>query len=491
MIIQEILPNLVKINYEQFDYIDKAWEVTQIKYGKYLWPFSDVEHHKLYFHLIKNACENKKMIIRNPMYAQFNQNEIIESDVYFLTKGVSNEDVICNYYYKNENIVLGIFLGTGNTGLNITIAYIIYFENKHILTFYHAQEHLNNNLINLVFSQIKIKLENLIYEDIDNQPSQVSTIEGYNFGLWHTCATFVNGIHLMQEIGIKNNIDNLIIGPNDPFLIEKYYKNKYPNLKVIKGLTTDELINDNKFYKGVLFKYSHFYLTNKRCDYIKNCINDLMPINNSAKNEIEYIKNNFYPIFSINIRCFTCQIKDKEIIYSEIINKLKNIYKNSYFFIGGFLGDYNEELLINQNTEIGTKNGKYDSLLLDYENTVELIKQKLTHNDYKSLINLKIHNVIEYTKIVNFSIHTNCGYKIIECALHNIPSLFFGTKWISHTKGVEYVSKESFVEPVYIEDETKIKYLSNDVYDNITCEVSSDVIVEYVLANFVSKLINE
>lgn len=284
----------------------------------------------------------------------------------------------------------------------------------------------------------------------------------------------------MDQIGIKNDIDELIMGPNDPFLIENYYKNKYPNINIVKGIAQNDF-NIHKIYKGVIFKYGHFHVTNKCAEFIKSYITNVMPINEENLNEIDYIKNNFYPIFSINLRCVTCEIKDQPLVISETINKLKNIYPRSFFLIGGFLGDYNEDLINEQNVEISVGNGSHISTLNKYQNTFEIIKNNTTNSNIKSLINLKINNIIEYTKIVTFSINMNAGYTSVETILNNIPSTYFGTKWIDHNRKTWYVSKENYKEPIYIENPSKINFITDDIYAEVTCEICSDNIVEVVI----------
>lgn len=483
--IREILPNIELPDYEVFEEIDKSWNVTKEKYGSYLGPFSDVEHHKLYFHLIKNACDNKKMIIRNPMYLEYNQDEIISSDVYFITyyNNDNDIDIICNYFFEKENIVMGLFLGTGETGLGVTVSYIIYFDQKFILLFpgiiFFTVIPNSNYFLPKIYSII----QNINIQKLNDEKPKIATIEGYNKGLFHTCCTFVNGIFIMDQIGIKNEIDELIIGPNDPFLIEKYYNKKYPNINILKGKLLNEF--EGKIRKGVLFKYTHFHVISKCSDFIKSYINRVMPISIIYKNEIEYIKSNFYPIFSINLRCISCQIKDQSLVLSETINKLKKIYPNSFFLIGGFVGDYNEELINNQNIEIGINTGYYSFILNEYQNVFNEIKNKLNHKDYKSLINLKINNVLEFVKNVNFSINTNAGYVIIETILNNIQCLHFGTKWNDHNKRLFYISKENYKEPIYI-DEPDIHFFNNGlqgvdgIYLPISCEISSETIVNIV-----------
>ena len=160
---------------------------------------------------------------------------------------------------------------------------------------------------------------------------------------------------------------------------------------------------------------------------------------------------------------------------------MKNIYPNSFFLIGGFLGDYNEDLLCKQNTEIGVQLNSYRDVLNEYESTFESIKNNLKHGNIKSLINLKINNIIEYIKIVTFSIHMNAGYTTFEAILNNIPCTYFGTKWVDHFKKVNYVSKENYREPIYIEDENKIRYFSDNIYDKVTCEINFETIVDIVV----------
>jgi hypothetical protein len=231
--ISEILPNIELPKYELFNEIEHSWNITKQKYGRYLWTLSDIYHHELYFHLIKNACDNKKMYIKNPMFLEYNQSEIISSDIYFIThfNNDNDTDLICNYYFKNENIVLGLFLGTGQTGLSVTVSYIVYLNQHHILLFpgaIAASVIPNANFwLTKVSDVTTYHLDDNRYEIINNEQPLIRTIEGYNQGLFHACCTFANGIYIMDKIGIKNEIDELIIGPEDPFLIEKYYTNKY------------------------------------------------------------------------------------------------------------------------------------------------------------------------------------------------------------------------------------------------------------------------
>jgi hypothetical protein len=475
--VNDLLPSQV-INYELLKEIELSANLAKEKYGEYS-ILSDLKHHESYFHLIKTACDNKKMIIRNPLYVENNQPEIISSDIYFFTNTIHPSDLICNYYFEKEQIVLGIFLGTGRTGLSITVAYMIYLNSKQILTFFSdVCRQLTDVENSIAFPKIYNSIKNIDAAKINDEKPLIRMIYGFNIGLFHTCCTFLNGIYIMDKIGINNDIDELIMGPDDPFLIEKYFMNKYNNINIVHHNSIANLCG--KIHKGICIIYSHYHVTNNCAEFIKSYVNTVMPIKEAYKDEIEYIKNNYFPIFSINLRCVTCQVKDTEVVISETINKLKQIYPKSYFLIGGFLGDYNEELLSKNNTKIATNDVSYPKLLHEYTRLFESIEQKVKHTDIKSLINLKINNVLEFTKIVNFSINTNTGYTVIETILQNIPSLYFGTKWIYHVRQTNFVSKQTYVEPIYIE-EPNINFISDYIYAPVTCEITSDTIVNTIL----------
>jgi hypothetical protein len=488
----EILPNIEIPNYDVFTELHNSWNNSIQKYGMYIFDHRINNDLFLYFHLIKNMCDNKKLTIKNPLHLENNQPEIISSDIYFITRYSDNYnhghsipnyypiDLIANYYFENENIVVGILLGTGDVGLHITVAYIIYYNQSKLVLFHHLNERLDCQSYPYYLPKIYDIIKNINTDTIKNEVSLVRTIDGYNFSLFHTLCSFVSGIYLLDSVGIKSNIDEVILGPNDPFLIEQYYRNKYENITFVKEVPVDGF-DCNKLYKGVLFKYGHFHVTNKCAEFVKSYISKAVPISDEHKNAIQYISNKFYPIFSINLRCLTCEIKDQDIVISETIDKLKEIYPNSFFLIGGFLGDYNEEILNKLNVTIGVNSINYSNTLNEYQKVFASIQNKISHKDIKSLINLKINNILEYTKVVSFSINMNAGYTCIETILNNISSVYFGTKWIDHNKRMWYISKENYKEPFYIDDPEKINFISTNIYDEVTCEIPSDTLVNLIL----------
>jgi hypothetical protein len=494
--IRDILPENLKLKNNLFKDITNSANTARQKYGDYFLANSvTLEMLEVYFYLIKNACDNKKMIIKNPRYLECNQSKIISSDTCFIThyEKDDDDDLIFNYYFEKENIVLGIFSGSGNLGLSISAAYLIYLTDLTCFIFEGSQSLLVVKNSTYFLPKIQEVVKNIDLEKIKLEPSLIRTLEGYNYGLFHTCCTFVNGIYIMDQIGINNNIDEIIIGPNDPFLIENYYKKKYKNINIVKGKLLNSEFDPHTIYKGVIFKYGHYHVLNKCAEFIKTYIRDVMPVCKEYINEIEHIKKNYYPVISVNLRCLTCEIKDQPNVIGEVVNKIKSVYPKSYFLIGGFIGDYNEELIDKTNIKFATYCTGYSQNLKAYKNTFETLITHINHNDFNSLINLKINNVLAYTSIVDFSINMNAGYTVVETILHDIPSIFFGTKWIYHCKKINYVSKENYKEPNYIENKNEITFYNNnptcdaDIYLPITCEINADSIVSKVVDYFKNK----
>jgi hypothetical protein len=493
---RDIMPNTRLYKYDAFKDIDNSWNTSIHKYGAYIWGANNVEDMELYFHLVKNMCDNKKMIIRNPLYLEYNQPEIISSDVYFITRFSDKPldhpgrelvyviDLVANYYFEKENIVVGIFLGTGDVGLHITVAYIIYFNQCRTLLFNHLNNRLDIPAYHYYLPNIYNIIQNINIEKMRDEMPLIRTIEGYSPGLFHGLCSYVNGVYIMDSIGINNNIDELILGFNDPYLLEKYYKNKYKNINIVKGVTLTELVSP-KIYKGVIFKYGHFHLTNKGLDFVKSYINKVMPINDTYQSEIEHINQNFYPIFSINIRCLTSQIKDQDIVISEVINKLKQVYPKSFFLIGGFLGDYNEEIIEKLQGCIAINvNGGYSHILNEYKNMFTAIKDRVSHEHIKSIIDLKVNNVLGFVKNSHFSINMNMGYSCVDSILCNVPSTYFGTKWNDHNRNLWYVSKERHKELIYIVP-PDITFFTDNPYEPITCQINSGTIVD-IAVNYIT-----
>jgi hypothetical protein len=137
-------------------------------------------------------------------------------------------------------------------------------------------------------------------------------------------------------------------------------------------------------------------------------------------------------------------------------------------------------VLINSNSDIGTGSTKYSHTLNEYEKVFESIKNNVQTKHLKSIINLKINNILNFVEIVKFSIHMNSGYSCIEQIFIKKPSLFFGSFWTEHSNKLGYVSVENYKEPILIIDENKIRYITNQKYPCISSEIDSETIVSAI-----------
>ena len=467
--LDDILPDIIfeeKINI--FDYIKERSKI--INPDNYLFPMTHYEHHEKYFYFIKNMCDNKKILIKNPL-----SNQLISSDIYFLTEHNNIEiRLIANYYFKNENMLLGINLGSG---LYVSVLYFINLTTRDFFMFenYVDFEYCFNN--DNYFQNIYNIIANTNFEDINNKIGTIKTVYGDYFNITHNLINELTGLYLIEEFGSKNIIDEIILGNYNHYYVDKYFKNKYKNINIVS-------INDKLtgiICKGVIYKYIHYFLTDDCIKFILSYIKKVAPIEKIYFEKINYIKNKYYPIFSINLRCITNTLIDQDTIISEVINKLKNIYPKSFFLIGGFLGDYNQNYLINSNSCIGCFGIDYLSCLNEYNNVFKLIKDKVNTEDIYSLINLCSNNIIEFSEIITYSIHLNCSYSCIETLLYNVPGTFFGVKYINHYKKFNTVSKNNYRGISYIYEKYRIKFINDDDIESTNISrsymITSDQIV--------------
>jgi hypothetical protein len=161
------------------------------------------------------------------------------------------------------------------------------------------------------------------------------------------------------------------------------------------------------------------------------------------------------------------------------------VYPKSFFLIGGFLGDYNEEIIEKLQGCIAINvNGGYSHILNEYKNMFTAIKDRVSHEHIKSIIDLKVNNVLGFVKNSHFSINMNMGYSCVDSILCNVPSTYFGTKWNDHNRNLWYVSKERHKELIYIVP-PDITFFTDNPYEPITCQINSGTIVD-IAVNYIT-----
>ena len=217
---------------------------------------TEIKFYENYFYFIENIIKDKKLCIKNPL-----TNDTIITNKYFILtypsifKNVPN--TICNYYFVEEDIVLGVDLGTGSNGLFARFMYLILFKDNIIYQLPNLDDIIiNNKKINtIILDKINLYKKKIIDTDFSNIKSNINTIYCSHNNIGHHIFNDITGLYILYNSDLVKNIDNVFIGPYDFFNIKKYFVNNKNN--VIDTNITDL---DGVIGKGILFKYNHFFI---------------------------------------------------------------------------------------------------------------------------------------------------------------------------------------------------------------------------------------
>jgi hypothetical protein len=194
----------------------------------------------------------------------------------------------------------------------------------------------------------------------------------------------------------------------------------------------------------------------------------------TKNNEIDYIKNNYYPIINIVLRAGKSNVKNLMFdcigTMSRFINKITNKYPKSYFFLDGFCGSpYLNNTLLGENEGFNS-----DDLINEYKNMANEIIDKIYNKNCKSLINMYSYELIDYIDICNYCIYQIGSGCTISGWICNKDGIQFGRKEVKIYEFMDKVIKENKLNINYFMDDNKIKF-SNDNYT-----ISEDTIIENI-----------
>ena len=158
-------------------------------------------YNNLYLSWFNECINNRKISIISPI-----NNKIIYTDKYFVTNNLDNENTkysVCNYYFENEEIILGLGLGTGNHPQEAHILYIYCIKENNILyewINYSFEDFKNKLLVKIlfIFNNV-IKKHN--FEMIN---SKITTIYGYMNNMAHQLFNDYTGLYLMDYSKVHN-----------------------------------------------------------------------------------------------------------------------------------------------------------------------------------------------------------------------------------------------------------------------------------------------
>ena len=490
-----ILPELTErpgILYNIRDSFNKTRETSH--YAQSDPNYWDTGHFENYYYFFEKCMKEKRVTIRNPNYIH----ECISTEYYFLTTeeiNIGYPNLICNYYFPEQDIVLGISLGTAGFSMFSEIVYLFSFPQKTYLKYANIDyKYLSSgDYLKKLYTYKNKLLQNI--PSISTQEPDRKTIYGYHQSVAHNLCNDLTGIYVMDKMGFANMFDEVIFGLNNVFYIKEYLIKNHSGIRV----TEKENIYDmeGQCGRGVFMKYNHFYLSDQCCDFIQNYLSEMSPISEEKRQEIESIRDNYYPIFTFSLRSGANSMKNQDVVMGEVMHKLMQKYPRAYFLLDGFCGFEKKD---DEDPVVTISNDHYSDLLTSYEKLVENIKTAYEGHGYtsvnvKSLMNAHSATTVAYLKIATAGIYQN-STSVLQHWVVKIPGIYFSRPYMKHQENLLTLSCEKLAQLSYINDTSKILFL-NDNTDRIADEngtvidrryiISSETIVEELLAmNIVS-----
>jgi len=416
---------------------------------------SEPDYNNLYLSWINDSINNRKISIISPV-----SNEIIYTDKYFITNNLYNENTkysICNYYFKNEEIILGLGLGTGNHPQEAHILYVYCIKENSI--FYDWLCYSFEDFKDKLFVKILLIFNNIIknnnFELLDNK---ITTIYGYMSNMGHMLFNEYSGLYLIDYNKINTKIDEVLFGNHDVYYIKKYFQ-QFKNINIIDN---DDVKNIEIIGRGVFFKYNHNYILDDTISFLKNNLINIFSNNNDINFDYEYEKKNaelirqtHYPIFNIILRKGSYEMVNQETTITNLINLLVEKYPNAFFYLDGFVNNSNDKDVF---IEIDHSK-KIHNIRNDYFELTNKIIQNINTQNIKSLINTNILHLITYIQ--------NCNYGI-----YILGSAACNSAWICKTPGIQFgrphIELYEYMDKLIRENNPDIIYLSHDITYNPT-----------------------
>jgi len=475
--------NIVYKNNYNFDYLypddvinrienHHMREEVFIKYQKYnvekgIQPFThfyNLRNHELYYYWIEKMINEKCMTIKSPKTGK-----LISTNKYFiLSYPVDNTEFlysIANYYFIDENIVVGIGLGTGSSlaGMQTRVLYIYNHEDFTLHYSYDSYD-VDKFKIEKLPIIIKSMMAMNIMEDLNNNQPEIVTWYGYHNNMGHNLFNDITGLYILDKTGLINKIDKIYIGENDPFYFHEYFK----TLKDVGEITERKtIVNGEIIYGcGIVFKYNHYFISNDCVEFMGKFWEKSLVANRNIKkirNEVDIIRNRYerYPIINIVLRAGHSIIENQVEFYTELINKILAIYPNAFFFFDGFCSNP----YIDSNTILqqhGGRNISCADFIKDYTDVYNQIVNNVWIKSgfdkdfcevrYKSLIGLYSNEIQEYLKGTDYAIYHIGSGCTISGWLCNIPGYQFGRINTHMYKRCDEHVREEMCEIVYNSD---------------------------------------
>lgn len=343
--------------------------------------------------------------------------------MYYLAKNkpctAGDNDDINIYIYDEaaEPFIVAMGGGSNHMVLHTCILFVYYYKSNELYClpdFGHWD---------VSFHEIVYQLrDDLLKENYENKVENAFMF-CYSVNIGHSYWNDFSGFKFLVDMDLLKYIDKFIIGPYDYYYIKDYLtKNNYKNI-----VNEYHIENINEICKNaIIFKYNEMFmyedLKNFTIENIKETTNE------TQENEIETIKQNFYPIITFNLRGVYRNLYNQEEVISSIINYLLLIFPNMFIIFDGFI--------VNDNTKLDffKSEGVVSNLQVfteSYENILNNIIGKINTTNFKSLIGTNLYNQLNWLEISHYG-------------LMQLGAGSFNYTWTMNKKCI-YVGRNNFV----------------------------------------------
>jgi len=165
---------------------------------------------------------------------------------------------------------------------------------------------------------------------------------------------------------------------------------------------------------------------------------------------------------------------NQETTIANLINLLVDKYPNAFFYLDGFVSNSN-----NKNVFIEIENKvKIHDICNSYLELSNKIIENINTQNYKSLINTNILNLITHIQNCNYGIYILGSAACNSAWICKIPGIQFGRPHIKLYEHMDKLIRENNPDIIYFDDCNKISYNEDNSF-NIEAKTIFDLIPKF------------
>lgn len=329
----------------------------------------------------------------------FKTNKILRTTISFhkllrnnksISGGEYDDIIVYVFFNTDQPFLVGIGNGSYWGVLHNEIHFVYYLSTKE---FYYFKGDTLNHVEETKYEICK-NMINYCKTNNFKRNDKICMIMGFQLNIGHTYWNDISGFKYLLDLDLLKHVDLFIVGPYDYYDIFDYLKLNNYNVVRENNIKNINNILQNNY---LLVKLNDWYM----CEHLKQFVIDQHKICPTNNNDINLIKNNFYPIITINIRGIHRFWYDQENGYANIINHLLLLYPKTFIIFDGYIK--NKELNLDHYISEGIKSSSND-FDNSYNNILNSIISKINTKNYYSLIGSSLNEQISWLDISNYGI---------------------------------------------------------------------------------------